>query len=146
MNDRTVSLGDIDNSTAESVMRSQPEAFGNIAESVPVFVKVEDFTTFTAEYCRIDGNIVIHFFHPEDKEYSERYWLEVFPAALDEVAREYFNADTPRLVAKYTEELRSWWFRANSYEHVLDVDYFTRRFFEKMDQALEPTPPATKTQ
>jgi hypothetical protein len=146
MSDRTISLGDVDNATAESMLRSQPDAFGNIAESVPKFTKVDDFTTFAAEYCRIDDNIVIHFFHPEDMEYTERYWLDVFPGVLDSVAREYFNADTPRLVAKYTEELRSWWFRANSYDHVIDVDYFVRRFFEKMDQALEPSAPATKTQ
>lgn len=64
------------------------------------------------------------------------YWLDLFPGVLSAVAQEHFKAEYPRLAAKYTDELRSWWFRAHGYAHLLDVDGLVYRFAEKLDQVL----------
>ena len=64
---------------------------------------------------------------------------------LERVAPEHFQATQPRLVAKYTEDdgvgnsLDSWWFKAQGYGHVLDLDAYVMKFFEKMDGALDPS-------
>jgi hypothetical protein len=67
----------------------------------------------------------------------EVYWLNMFPTALNEVAQEHFKATSPRLVAKYTEELKSWWLRARGYDHLIDLDGFMGSFAEKLDRRLE---------
>jgi hypothetical protein len=40
-------------------------------------------------------------------------------------------------MAKYTEELNSWWFKAQGYGDKIDIDGFILKFFEALDQALE---------
>jgi hypothetical protein len=140
--DNTVHLGELDNETAKKVLGQQPSGFGNVAESVPKFTKVTDYTTLTAEYSKIDDNLVVHFFLPDDagaQGFPADYWISVFPTALDAVARSHFSADRPRLVAKYTEEMNSWWFKAYGYGHLLDPDGFMSKFFEKLDEALSVT-------
>lgn len=64
------------------------------------------------------------------------YWVNKFPITLNEVAQDYFDATSPRLQAKYTAEIKSWWLRAQGYDHLLDVDSYSRRFLEKMNDAL----------
>lgn len=109
-----------------------------VSDSVPKFKKVNVYTTFEAEYALTEGNIVIHFFHPAGVAWSKQYWLDVFPAALSEVAPEHFQATMPRLVASYTEEMKSWWLRAKNYEHILDIDSYVLNFLEALDAKLDP--------
>lgn len=141
--ERTVAFGYVpDGKVGEGLAQQQKQdnniSLGSVAQAVPKFTKVEDYTTFVAEYALQDGNIVIHFFLPADfKGNAGNYWAVNFPRALDATARSYFMADRPRLQAKYTPELQSWWFKANSYDHVVDIAGFIRGFFDALDAALE---------
>ena len=67
----------------------------------------------------------------------ENYWLTTFPKILDESAKTFFDAGSPRLQAKYTEELVSWWFKAQGYGNRIDPDAYALRFFDVLDAALE---------
>jgi hypothetical protein len=100
------------------------------------FTKVNKYVTFNAEYAFDGPDIVFHFYLPESQKYDVNYWLSVFPSALDPVARTTFNATAPRLRAAYTEELRSWWLRANRYDHIPDRTGLVMRFLERLDQTL----------
>lgn len=99
------------------------------------FAKVDNFTTFNAEYTYTGDDLVVHFFLPPERRLPEAraYWLETFPACLDASAREFFNAEYPRLMAKYTEEMESWWFKACGYGHVIDPDAFAAKFLKGLD-------------
>jgi hypothetical protein len=99
------------------------------------FTKVEDYTSFTAEYAWDDGDLVFHFFRAPDHDAA--YWLQKFPSALDPVARQAFKAGPPRLRAAYTDEMDSWWLRAKGYTHLVDKDAFVARFLQKLDQTLD---------
>lgn len=116
-------------------------AVDSIAKGVPKFTQEKGYTTFLAEYVLRDGDLVIHFFLPPDFKappaIAQHYWEIQFARALDAVAQEVFQATAPRLQAKYTEEMKSWWFRACNYDHIIDVAGFVRRFFDELDTALE---------
>jgi len=119
-----------------------PAAIGNVADAVVSFIKVEDYTTFVAEYAFIDGNIVLHFFHSRetwnrDDKWHVTYFLDMFPSVLSQVAEAYFEATKPRIVAQYTPEMTSWYMRANGFAVRLDPDGFVRRFLSKLDVALD---------
>lgn len=103
------------------------------------FTEINDFTTFKAEYAFDGGDIILHFFPSPEREGDTHYWLQLFPAVLDPVAREVFDATAPRLTAAYTEEMDSWWLRARNYWHILDKEVLTLRFLEKLDQTLDTT-------
>ena len=119
--------------------RSTLEALQDVACGVqPLqFKKIETYTTFTAEYAFDHDDIVMHFFLPKEREGDMTYWLQVFPMVLDPVARKYFQAEKPRLRASYTEEVESWWMRADGYKDLIDRAAYVERFFEKLDQALD---------
>lgn len=142
-NERTVVLKDnLKPEEAVNALREAPTGFGGVKEAVPSYTKIKEYTTFEAEYTMIGEDVVVHFFPSEElkvapKQSGETYWKVHFPEVLNETAQEYFNATAPRLVAKYTEELYSWWFKAQGYGHIIDLDFFIRRFFEKMDAKLE---------
>lgn len=97
---------------------------------------------FQAEYSYPGRDIVIHFFVTDyQKEHwqvdqLERWWLNDFAQALSAVAQEYFNATAPRIVAKYTPEVVSWWFKAQGYNHLIDRDAFVLGFLELLDETL----------
>jgi hypothetical protein len=101
------------------------------------FVQVTDYTTFRAEYALDGDDFVLHFFKTPEHAKDVNYWLKGFPVALDAVAREHFQANQPRLVAAYTEEMESWWMRAHNYANVIDKDGYIRRFLDKLDQTLD---------
>jgi hypothetical protein len=105
------------------------------------FTKVNDFTTFNAEYTYIGNDLVMHFFLPPEKRLSNPadrdYWLNTFSNCLDAAARRYFNADYPRLMAKYTEEVESWWFKACGFGHVIDPDALAAKFLKGLDAMLD---------
>lgn len=123
-----------------ATQQSQDSNIGlqHVIDAIPRFTVVKDYTTFTVEYAFQESDIILHFFLPEDFQGAAGvYWERTFPTALDIVARDYFNAEAPRLQAKYTSELKSWWFRARGYDHLLDLVGFLQGFFDRLDAALE---------
>lgn len=138
--EKQIILGDISDEQAKSVMLANQESFSanSIAEGVPKFTKVEGYTSFLAEFALIDNDIVVHFFETSEHPATDtNYWLVLFPSVLDHFAQGYFQATAPRLTAKYTEEMKSWWLKAQGYSHLLDLDAFMTKFFENLDAALE---------
>lgn len=144
--ERTVVFGHVEEGTAAQTLSEQAQdnfSTKSIADGVPKFQSVTDYNTFLAEYTLKDGDIVIHFFLPKDFRKSGQaaliYWTTTFAVALDYVAQEVFQATQPRLQAKYTEELNSWWLRARSYDHLINLQQFMGSFFERLDEELERT-------
>jgi hypothetical protein len=140
--ERSVVIGDIPHDQAVDKLRNETDgvAFTGLDEAVIQFQKVSNYTTFTAEYSWVGQDLVMHFFLPPEKTLpaDAKYWTEYFPRCLDAEARRFFNADHPRLIAKYTAEMASWWFRARGYAHILDPDAFAVRFLHELDRALDP--------
>jgi hypothetical protein len=138
--ERQIVLGEIPEAKAKELLNSMGGDFANVADAVPKFKKITDFTTFSAEYALIDNNIVIHFFEtPEYPITNNSYWMDTFPSVLSAFAQKYFNATSPRLVAKYTEELNSWFFKAQGYGHLLDPDVYVHTFLDQLDESLDST-------
>jgi len=120
-------------------LKKEPDAL-DLDGAVPDFTCNGNYTTFRVEHALIEGNIVLHFFPPEEMEDGPQllnYWKTIFPTTLDVVARKYFDAESPRLYAEYVPELYSWYFRANGYSHIVDLLSFLEGFFDKLDEALE---------
>lgn len=137
-NERFVSLEEVDDAKASDLLKVQA-SFANVKDAVPKYKKVDGYTTFRAEYGLVGDDIVIHFFDTKERPISLlKYWQETFPRALNEFGQEYFSAGYPRLTAKYTPEMKSWWFRARGYDHLLDVDSFVLKFLDGLDGALDP--------
>jgi hypothetical protein len=141
-NERTVAFGVVDETrVGEHIQRQQAHDGGkislsSIADAVPKFTPLS-YPTFLAEYAVQSGqDIVVHFFLPQGFLGAQDYWTSRFPTALDATAREYFAAERPRLQAKFTQELNSWWFKARGYGHIIDLVGFVRKFFETLDASL----------
>jgi hypothetical protein len=114
----------------------------DLARAVPKFTQVSDFTTFRAEYLIDDADYVLHFFLSAEFERrtpieQSRYWLQVFPAVLSDVAESYFQASKPRVTAEYFEEVTSWYMRCRNFAQRLGPDEFIQRFLEVLDEGLE---------
>lgn len=141
--ERRVALGEVPHDQAVGQLREMSNtSFEGIEDAVLQFQKVDSYTTFSSEYSWVDGDLVVHFFvSPEVKakgdKYKTEYWQSFFPRHLDATARRFFSADYPRLIAKYTEELESWWFKAHGYGHVLDPDAYAIRFLKTLDEDIE---------
>jgi hypothetical protein len=142
--ERTVVFGHVEEGTVGQTLTEQVQdnfSTKSIADGIPKFTSVDDYTTFRAEYTLKDKDIVVHFFLPQDfrrtGQAAVTYWTSTFAVALDSVAQECFQATQPRLQAKYTEELKSWWLRARGYDHLIDVSKFMERFFDRLDEELE---------
>lgn len=147
-NERKVVIGaDMSEEQAKSLLAGHTETFEIGEGAVPKFTSV-NYRSFKAEYTTINDDIVLHFFlpkhatadSPEARQAWMGYWLKDFPAKLDPVAQEYFEAGYPRLMAKYTTEVASWWFKAQGFGDVLDVGAFLQGFFERLDSALNEKP------
>lgn len=124
------------------------------ADDVPVlkFIKIEQYTTFRAEYA-IDGDdLVFHFFLPpemNDRMNSlpvRKYWLEEFPKVFEPVVFETFKAAPPRVQAKYISDmgLNSWWFRAFGFSKGLEPERLCGVFCESLDKGLDQLLSTTK--
>lgn len=100
------------------------------------FTRDKTYTTFEAEHAFAGDDIVFHFFRTPENG-SEKYWQDIFPDALSEVAQEVFQAGYPRLKAAFTRETDSWWMRANSFASIGLPDERVKRFYQNLDQALE---------
>lgn len=101
------------------------------------FKKVQDYTTFDAEYAFDRNDIVFHFFPPHANEVTRQYWLSQFPAVLDKFAQKFWEVEYPRLMAAYTEELNSWWLRAFGFGNQGDPEARALKFIEQLDAELE---------
>lgn len=103
--------------------------------ALPVLDFKKDFTpgTFVAEYAFDNNDIVYHFYPPQGGLLTQ-LWKQVFPVSLERVAKQVFQADFPRLKASYTEEMSSWWFRANGFVDVGDPDKRSQMFFSELDK------------
>ncbi len=119
-----------------------------LKDGVPEFEK-EEYYSFRAQHALVEGNLIIQFFLPAqakpyikgDNNPAEQqwmaYWLKAFPAQLDPLAREYFDAEYPRLQVKYTEEVASWWFKGQGYDNLIDLKKFVHDFLVKLNSALQ---------
>lgn len=135
--ERTVVLGELSHGKALGVLGNQDGTLlEDVANAIPKF-KQQTYETFKAEYDFQDGVLTIHFFLPERKV-TEHYWKNLFAEAMDTLGTEHFQATKPRLVAKYTPEMESWWFRAQGYGHIIDIDAYVLRFFEKLSERMAP--------
>jgi hypothetical protein len=104
------------------------------------YTPVKEYTTFTAEYTMLNGDIVIHFFLPEEVDHlknANTFWKTKFPEVLDFFSRSFWEADYPRLQAAYTPELNSWWMRCFGFANIGDPEARAKKFFEGLDAELE---------
>lgn len=137
--DRTVSLSEVSNEEAANLIKQQPSFSGNrVASAIPKFTKVTGYTNFLAEYALVGDNIVVHFFATPERPWSEHgYWRKIFPEALNSQGQLHFQATKPRLRAMLTEEMRSWWFEAKNYAHIIDLDAYMLKFFDRLDAQID---------
>lgn len=112
------------------------------------FTKVEEYTTFSAEYSddTDSGDLTIHLYRPEDAPYSDAYFSGKFADVLSVVAIKVFGMQYPQLAAAWTPEVESWWLRARGVGLTGNSEMLCRHFFATLDvaldqalQALEPT-------
>jgi hypothetical protein len=140
--EKTIVLNEVSDEQAGQLMQNGPKIITGLSKAVPKFTKIEDFTSFLAEYAMIGSDLVMHFYgteeHPNDGgAEGEQYWKVHFPSCLELVGQDHFQATKPRLIAKYTKEMRSWFLKAQGYDHLTDIDEFVRKFCTKLDAALE---------
>lgn len=140
--EKTVVLSEVSNEQANQLMQDGPRAIKGLSKAVPEFKKIEDFTTFRAEYAMIGPDLVMHFYgtpeHPNtDNPNDVWYWQTYFPNCLEEAGGAHFQASRPRVIAKYTEEMRSWFLKAQRYDHLTNIDAFVKVFCAKLDHVLE---------
>jgi len=128
---------------AMGMLRNQSQSMGITEDAIPKFKQVKDYTTFNAEHAMIGGDVVVHFFRPKGVKVDDVYWKETFANALSAAAQEHFQAGYPRLAAKFTEEVDSWWFRARNYEHILDIDHYMDKFYGRVDALMDSHLPGT---
>lgn len=124
-------------------------AMGGIGSATVKMEKVEEYTTFLAEFAVQDSDIIIHFFLPYEaytdttkgkrvKAGYDKYWQNNFPITLSNVAMQHFDATYPRIFAEWVPEMQSWYMRCRGFGNRLDPESFTRKFFEVLDVALDP--------
>jgi hypothetical protein len=125
-----------------------PVAVANVLDATVKFTKVEEYTTFLAEYAFVDGDIIIHFFPPREQyvqvgdgfkmiEEHLLRWQRAFPQVLSPVAEHYFKATLPVIMAQYIVEMTSWYFKAGGFARQLDPESFVLKFFAQLDQAID---------
>lgn len=149
--ERTVQLTGMSRTEATQLLREEGSMVegtaDDVARAVPEFKKVS-YPSFVAEHGVVNEDLHIHFFLPEgagdlkraDANLQKRwgtYWLETFPKYLSPVAKAYFGSDKPRLVAKYTEEVASWWFCGRGYGDALNPEELACGFERALDEALQ---------
>ena len=149
MTERQVALGGVAENQAAGLLQAEGamvEGTGqDVANAVPKF-ETKKYSSFKAEYGIVGDDLVVHFYLPEgfditsmgtqqQKLWSD-WWGGDFPNVMSRVAQEYFEVEYPRVVAKYTEEVASWWFCARGFASSFDPHRLLETFLEKMDAAL----------
>lgn len=117
------------------------QAEPDLGVSVPVFT-VRGHDRFVAEFAVIGSDFVFHFRLHQDKEaqlLESTFWKQTFPEVLSALAQAYFKASYPRLKAAYTEEMKSWWFRAYGFADVPDPTGRADGFLRDLSLALTNT-------
>jgi hypothetical protein len=130
-------------------LASMPSAtLENVSNATVKMTKVEDYTTFLAEYAFIDGDIVMHFFPPIEQyvktdngarlldEHLLR-WQRSFPQVLSPIAESYFSATRPVLMAQYVPEMTSWYFKAGGFARSLSPETLVLEFLARLDAAVD---------
>lgn len=144
-NDRKVVIGvDMTDDDAKKLLAGHTDSFRIEEGAIPEFTTISKYRGFKVEHTTLKGDLVLHFFLPKHAQLNSpearnawmSYWLNKFPAKLDEVAQRYFEAGYPRLMAKYTSEVASWWFKAQGFGEVLDAGAFLQGFFDQLEAAL----------
>jgi hypothetical protein len=149
--ERVVAIGGLPSDQATDALRGEQQTWDaeSLPSAVPDFKRVAHYS-FIAEWAVVGDDIQVKFFvpaharvnTPEARKAWMEYWFKRFPLVIDPTAREYFEADHPRLVVKWTDEfvepgqVPSWWFRARGFAHMIDVSAFVLGFLMKFDQAL----------
>jgi hypothetical protein len=145
--------------TMTVVSRSETEGFSRkyrenaqdvagVPDAVVQFTKVEEYTSFLAEYADVDGNFIIHFFPPKEAYSSSSgspkvsqefilWWQRKFPEILSPAAEGYFKATRPTLTAQYIPEMQSWWMRAGGFARRLGAKEFVEGFFAELDRQVD---------
>jgi len=148
MSERTVVLSEVTDDDAKQQHQLERERVGNVSmdgieKAVPKFNREEGYTTFIAEYAVRGDDLVFHFYltpeldaEPKDGPVAV-YWMRTFPSVLDATAQSFFNATAPRLQAKYTQELQSWWLLAQGFGMAIDPEKLALSFLEKLDGCLD---------
>lgn len=144
--ERQVVLGEVPEEEAKKALKNEQSEWNaqSLPGAIPEF-KDSNRYSFRAKWAVIGEDIQIQFFLPKHAKLDEPraaeawqdYWLKQFAAKLDVVARRYFDADAPRLLAKYTPELASWWFKAQGFAHMLDPSKYVEDFLDLLDTTLK---------
>jgi len=113
-------------------------------EPKPIEFSYATHENFRAEYALVNEDLIVHFFLPESVDPSQasayrNWWYTDFAKIMSEEAQAYFGAEYPRIMAKYTEEVASWWLKAQGYDHLLDPLAYLQRFFAQLDARLLET-------
>jgi hypothetical protein len=123
-------------STTETEAKSLLSNQGDQGVQPLQFTRDNTYTTFESEHAFDEDDIVFHFFRATENS-GDTYWKKVFPDVLSDVAQAVFEAGYPRLKAAFTDETDSWWMRANSFANTGLPEERVRRFYQKLDEALE---------
>ncbi|MFA5436040.1 MAG: hypothetical protein WC372_08395 [Candidatus Neomarinimicrobiota bacterium] len=148
--ERQVTLGEIPPEQATSLLHQEVQREHNVAEVENAVPKFEEkvYRYFTAKHGVVGADLVVQFFLPKEAEAAakkgdataqrrwESFWLETFRDQLSPVAQSYFHTDYPHIVAKYTEELASWWFRARGFGETMDPKALAEGFELRLHEAV----------
>jgi hypothetical protein len=142
---------DFERATNVGGPRLVPGTESDVARAVVRYSRIEH-QYFYADHTVKEGNIIVHFYlplpepavlqkaGPKCQKSWNAFWLERFPQVLSPVAKEYFQADLPRIAASYTPEVASWWFVARGFGSVLSPELFVSGFLQALDAALSSQP------
>jgi hypothetical protein len=149
-NEKQVSLGEVAPERAVGLLGQESgreSTASDVESAIPKFEE-KAYTYFTARHGVVAGDLVIQFFLPKvaveaakkgdatSQRKWESFWLETFRDQLSPVAKSYFHAEYPHLVAKYTEEVASWWFRARGYGDSVAPMALAEGFELRLNEAL----------
>jgi hypothetical protein len=140
----------VENDRAVSLLHSEVQlvegSMSDVEQAIPQF-ETRSYPCFVAKHAVVGNDLVIQFYLPEaagnlrtsDAKMQQRwasFWLETFRDALSPVAKEYFAAEYPTLVAKYTEEVASWWFCARGFGQTMVPQELAENFESKLNSYL----------
>lgn len=149
--ERTVQIGGVAEDRAAGMLHTEGQMTAgteeDIRRAVPDFTEIE-LPTFKAKWAVVNGDLQVQFYLPagapdlkragaNEQRRWEAYWLKQFPNALSPVAKKYFQADKPRLVAKYTDEVASWWFCARGFGEAVSPSALAEGFAAALDAELQ---------
>lgn len=143
--ERQVVMGEVPEKDAKDALKEEKKEWNadSLPNAIPEF-KDSNRYSFKAKWSVIGEDIQIQFYLPKHAKLDDQraaeawqdYWLKKFAATLDASARKYFDADSPRLLAKYTPEMASWWFKAQGFAHMLDPEAYVEGFLDLLNEQL----------